>query len=395
MKLVSQFAAALFVCACPGAFAQDLPIDPEEAFSTMVAKYHACDLFTPNESETNDSSNRVGAVIGVNREYLAPPPKSRRLYRGRIFSRDINAPWCTPDEKYPLPQAASFQKIYDFPEQQRSTEMGLGFQLEVAKLFNGLSISWENIKAVSFEVSNAHAYTLSPGRQEAVMDNMVAQNTRSCNRALNAANSQMIIRVCTGKVTLGVYFKNAVSGSALNIAISQIITAGFNGKYQEEAASVTPCQTARAGSGSGTQPSNTSVKPKDGTASAPSSTAKLKDGASSTPTKKPKDASSTSTSPTGKTKPISFAASVGGISLQGSVTDSNSGSNTAGAKDGSASSGAGQPSTPITSKADASKCYSFAKVVGPDEGVFGVKLSPDTGPDSVASLLKLSLQKKK
>jgi hypothetical protein len=368
--------------------AQDAGDDQLE-FSQLIAKYHTCSELIPDATQTIDSSNRLGAILTLNQEYLAPPPATGQSYRGEILTRDRTKPWCTPADKYPLPTIDSYQTLSDIPERQEILDVGGSVQIAIGQYLKLLNISAENIKGISLAAANVKSYELSPGRQNLVMDALIAQP--DCVDALQAKTSKMIVRVCSGDVTLGVYFKTAVSGSILNLAIGQL-TAGINFHYLNETSSVVPCTTTAPATKAG---STTTKQP-----TAPAAAKSTGNGAAKAPgksttaapvvTKSGVTLSVTGNGSTDSTKPpISFSVSVtsGGNAPQSNPAASPTPA--ASPKPAASPSPSASPTPAATdTSADPAKCYSFAKVIGPSNGVFGINLSPQSGADSVSGLFK-------
>lgn len=328
--------------------------EDQEAFSQLIAKYFVCSSLVPIGTQTIDSSNRFGAVGTYNQDYLAPPARSGQSYRGEILTLNRSKPWCTPDDKYPLPTEDRYGTLGDLPERQHVVESGASFTLEITKYFKALDISISNVKAVSMAASNVSYYEIPPVRQNLIVDALLAQN-EVCQPALKTKTSRMIVRVCRGDVVLGVYFKNAISGSILNIALGQI-SANFSLNYLKEDDSVAPCEVPKTAA---------PAKPTQGSdgkpAQAPAAPAKPDSKSGSKP----------AVAGTDTTKKVS-------ISFSAEIT-------------GSGTPAAAKATDPAKSdpaaKAEPDKCYRYAKLAAPKNGIFGINLTPvGSGPDSVVGM---------
>jgi hypothetical protein len=351
VSIVSVFALTLGLLAT-GLHAQPETMGgAEESLATMMAS-HRCSVLLPIATQTKDGINRVGAASLFTYEYIGPKLKNRS-YRPVIFSQVIDKPWCAPDTM-PLPTDQDFQKEGTLQEQQYILEKSLQIKAEFTKYLELINISAENIKGVSYGVKNMKAYNLSPKNQEKIVRALTADKSEACQRTLADKNSRLIIRVCTGEASLGVYFKKAISGEILNIAIGNLAKLGVTLKYNEEQSAVEDCKSS---------------PPKP---DAPKPAANDSKPTNAKPSDKPTD--KPGTKPVVEAKPKSGVPQVTFTEADGKLSAQlQSGGDEA--KPAGDSKPAGDVKPAATAAPD--KCYKFAKFVADPDSVIGVYLSPE------------------
>ncbi|MBX3521598.1 MAG: hypothetical protein KF807_00170 [Xanthobacteraceae bacterium] len=330
--------------------------------SEAAARHFKCSVLLPPATQTDESANRLGAVGFFKLEYLEQNAPTR--YRGQIYSRVPQSPLCIP-RKTELPIKKRYQDLGSLPNEMRIDEVKADLKFELSGILTALNITYENISAVLVGINDVWQYELYPTPRDNVMRDILSlqteENDEYCAKTLKSPQAQMIYRVCTGQVTVGFYFKKAVKGNVLNIAIGNV-KAGAGASWLKQQSAEAPCSAPVAASKKSEQ-KEAAADPK-----------------SQTKADQKKDEQLKTATPKGP----AVALSVGDAKLTFSA-------------DGTPASNAAAATTPDSdTKLDDKKCYNIAKMQFAKDAVWGVDLTPQgTSWDSAYGIAQREMAKLK
>ncbi|MCP3391929.1 hypothetical protein NLM27_24355 [Bradyrhizobium sp. CCGB12] len=353
------------------AFAEPGDSDAQEAFATMLGRITKCSMILPTATQTIKSANRIGAVSELSLVYSATVNSN---FPKEIVTKNDNKPWCTPKAAFKLPDAADYQQHGNVPFRQKKLDIGGSAKVELEKIFKLVDASWSYVDAVAFGISDIQSVDLDTGDQKASIGAMLDRGAE-CSDSLKSTQSQMIWRICTGQVKLGVYFNREVRGSIVNANLGAL-QANFEAHYQSELSGVaeTPCKgdspvAAGAGApGARSTGSSPAVAPSPARAATP-----------------------VANSPSAATSPSTnqAIAAAAGAAAAAAVVAVLGGSGTQPGAAAAAAAAAPAESKPKNDTADPDKCYKYAIYESAPNAVVGVNLTPKgSGSLSVVGLTK-------
>ncbi|SFH94906.1 hypothetical protein [Bradyrhizobium sp. Gha] len=331
--------------------------DPIATFASSFGAQSKCAMVLPTAAQTTRSSNRIGAIAQYQTSN-GKPYDAETENPTQIVTMAESKPWCAP-KSWPLPVANDYQGGGTVDLRQRVIDAGVDFNVTLNKVFNLVDLTANYVDAVAYGVDDLKYFLADTGDQKDAIRSIISRG-EDCAESLASQKSQMVYRICTGTIKLGVYYKREVKGSLVDLTLSAL-KVNFDVHFLDQLSSVKPCKNdapaapskpaaavapATKGAAATSKPASTTVTPEAvGAAVAAALTAMSKDQSANT-----------------------------GAAPAPKATDT--------------------PAKTSTASPDPQKCYDIAYFTSSPNAVIGVRLSATgTGDGSVAALVKAVTKK--
>jgi hypothetical protein len=368
MKHALSVATATTILMTAGTSARAEGPDPVAAFASTFGSQSKCAMVLPTATQTTRSSNRVGAIAQYQTSDGKPYDATTENPM-QIVTMLESKPWCAP-KSVALPIADDYQGGGTVDLRQKVLDAGLDFKITLSKIFNLVDITANYVDAIAYGVDDLKYFLADTGDQKDAVRSIISRG-EDCSESLASQASQMIYRVCTGTIKLGIYYKREVKGSLVDLALSAL-KVNFDVHFLDELSSVKPCK----------DDTPAAPNPKPATGAAPAT----KGGATPKPAAKP------AATPTTVTPEVAGAAVAAAVTA--ALTAMSKGPQSADTTPAAGQKPADKPAAEApaqTTKAtpDPKKCYDIAYFTSSPGAVIGVRLSPTgTGQGSVDALEK-------
>jgi hypothetical protein len=358
MKSMVFAVAATATLISSGKSARAAEPDPIATFAASFGAQSKCAMVLPTATQTARSSNRIGAIA----QYQTSDGKAYDAETEnplQIVTMLESKPWCAP-KSWPLPVADDYQGGGVVDLRQRVLDAGLDFNVTLSKIFNLVDLTASYVDAVAYGTDDLKYFLADTGDQKDAIRSIISRG-EDCAESLASEKSQMVYRICTGTIKLGVYYKREVKGSLVDVTLSAL-KVNFDVHFLEQLSSVKPCKN------------DTPAAPNKSAATATPPTK----GAAATP----KPAATTVT-------PEAVGAAVAAA-----LTAMSKDQRPANAAPSVATKATDTAAKAATAGPDPQKCYDIAYFTSSPNAVIGVRLSPmGTGDGSIAALVKALAKK--
>jgi hypothetical protein len=346
--------------------------DPVASFATSFGSQAKCAMVLPTATQTTRSSNRIGAIAQYQTSD-GKPYDAATENPTQIVTMLESKPWCAP-KSLALPIADDYQGGGTVDLRQKVLDAGLDFKITLSKIFNLVDITANYVDAVAYGVDDLKYFLADTGDQKDAVRSITSRG-EDCAESLASPASQMVYRICTGTIKLGLYYKREVKGSLVDLTLSAL-KVNFDVHFLEQLSSVKPCKDGA--------PAAANPKPAAAVPATPS--------AAATPKAAAKPATTTTTvtpEVAGAAVGAAVTAALTAMSKNQQATDTTPATGQKPADKPAAQTPAQPAAQTATAAPDPAKCYDIAYFTSSPSAVIGVRLSPTgTGEGSVNALAK-------